>query len=265
MQEASQTIGLPVVPAVKRVPEEWPAGPFLPVLIDSEIHVWRVELDNDWPVNLDQALADIDRTQAARFRFAVDRERFLAARASLRTILGRYLEFAPDALQFDLGAHGKPSLAKAQNSFELSFNLTHSHELALIAITMGREIGVDVELMRADFAGDEIAERFFSQAEITQLKSVTPESRLAAFFNCWTRKEAYIKARGEGLSFPLDQFDVSLEPDSPPALLGNRRDAHEVSRWSFEELSPADGYAAALTVEGNFSRLLLWDFPGSAI
>src|SRR5438046_3004225 len=260
MQEASQTIGLPVVPAVKRVPEEWPAGPFLPVLIDSEIHVWRVDLDNDWPVNLDQALAETDRTQAARFRFAVDRERFLAARASLRTILGRYLEFAPDALQFDLGAHGKPSLAKAQNSFDLNFNLTHSHELALIAITMGRAIGVDVEFMRADFAGDEIAERFFSQAEITQLKSVTPESRLAAFFNCWTRKEAYIKARGEGLSFPLDQFDVSLVPDSRAALLGNRLDSAETSRWILKEISPRPNYAAAIAFEKGCERVRLWSF-----
>ena len=260
MQKASQTIGLPVVPAVKRVPEEWPAGPFLPVLIDSEIHVWRVDLDNDWPVDLDQALAETDRTQAARFRFAVDRERFLAARASLRTILGRYLEFAPDALQFDLGAHGKPSLAKAQNSFDLNFNLTHSHELALIAITMGREIGVDVEFMRADFAGDEIAERFFSQAEITQLKSVTPESRLAAFFNCWTRKEAYIKARGEGLSFPLDQFDVSLEPGSRAALLGNRLDPAETSRWILKEISPAPNYAAAIAFEKGCEFVRLWSF-----
>ena len=101
--------------------------------------------------------------------------------------------------------------------------------------------------------------------DLTQFcKAIAAEQKTEAFFNCWTRKEAYIKARGEGLSFPLDQFDVSFAPDARPALVGNRLDANEVSRWSFEELAPADGYAAALTVEGNSSRLLLWDFPGKA-
>jgi 4'-phosphopantetheinyl transferase len=165
-------------------------------------------------------------------------------------------------LKFELNPFGKPHLTGGQDQLGLRFNLSHSHDMALLAVARNRDVGVDVEFRRADFATDEIAQRFFSRSERNQLGAIAPEQKTEAFFNCWTRKEAYIKARGEGLSFPLDQFDVAFAPDAVPALLGNRRDGTEVSRWSFEELSPADGYAAALTVEGNFSRLLLWDFPG---
>ncbi|MFS8087118.1 MAG: 4'-phosphopantetheinyl transferase family protein [Acidobacteriota bacterium] len=253
-------------PSAQALPRQsWQAGPVSPVLWPNEVHVWRARLDAPRSKDFELSLSDDDRERAARFRFEGDRHRFIMARASLRAVLARYLKTSAARLQFDLGPFGKPALAPRQNTLDLRFNLSHSHQLALIAITRGRELGVDVEFMRADFASDEVAEHFFSPAEVKQLVRLPAEIKTRSFFNCWTRKEAYIKARGEGLSHPLDQFDVSFTLDAPAALLDSRIDPAEVSRWSFEDLSPHPAYAAALTVEGNFSRLLLWDFQGSTI
>ena len=242
----------------------WRRGPATPVIWPNEVHVWRIYLKSPGLCDNREILSTDERVRASHFRFHTDSDRFIAARSSLRTILARYLRTPPAGLTFGLNAFGKPYLTGGQDELGLRFNLSHSHDMALLAVARNRDVGVDIEFRRADFATDEIAERFFSRSERNQLRAIAGEQKTEAFFNCWTRKEAYIKARGEGLSFPLDQFDVAFAPDVPPALLGNRRDASEVSRWSFEELSPADGYAAALTVEGNFSRLLLWDFPGRA-
>lgn len=253
-------------PSARPLPRQsWQKGPDSPVLWPNEVHVWRARLDGAWPKSFELSLSQDDRERATRFKFEGDRQRFIMARASLRTILARYLKSNAAGLQFDLGSFGKPSLAPVGNLLDLRFNLSHSHQLALIAITRGREVGVDVEFMRADFASDEVAAHFFSPAEVNQLTRMPAEMKTRGFFNCWTRKEAYIKARGEGLSHPLDLFDVSFAPDAPAALLDSRVDKAEVSRWSFEDLSPHPAYAAALTVEGNFSRLMLWDFHGSTI
>jgi 4'-phosphopantetheinyl transferase len=242
----------------------WRRGPAAPVIWPNEVHVWKIYLKEPGLCDNRNILSNDEKIRASRFRFHTDGDRFIAARSSLRTILARYLRTQPGELEFGLNPFGKPYLAGGQDQLGLRFNLSHSHDMALLAVARNRDVGVDIELCRADFATDEVAQRFFSRSELKQLASIAQEQKTEAFFNCWTRKEAYIKARGEGLSFPLDQFDVSFAPDARPALLGNRRDATEASRWSFEELSPADGYAAALTVEGNFSRLLLWDFSGSA-
>lgn len=242
----------------------WRRGPATPVIWPNEVHVWKIYLKSPGLCDKREILSVDERVRASRFRFHTDSDRFIAARSSLRIILARYLQIQPAGLKFGQNAFGKPHLAGGQDQLGLRFNISHSHDMALLAVARNRDVGVDVEFRRPDFATDEIAQRFFSRLERNQLAAIAAEQKTEAFFNCWTRKEAYIKARGVGLSFPLDQFDVSFAPDAPPALLGNRRDATEVSRWSFEELSPADGYAAALTVEGNFSRLLLWDFPGRA-
>jgi 4'-phosphopantetheinyl transferase len=242
----------------------WRRGPAAPVIWPNEVHVWKIHLKSPGLCDNREILSTDERIRASRFRFHTDSDRFIAARSSLRTILSRYLRTQPAELKFGLNPFGKPHLTGGQDKLGLRFNLSHSHDMALLAVARNRDVGVDVEFRRADFATDEVAQRFFSRSERNQLGAIAPEQKTEAFFNCWTRKEAYIKARGEGVSFPLDQFDVSFAPDAPPALLGNRRDPAEVSRWSFEELAPADGYAAALTVEGNFSRLLLWEFPGRA-
>jgi 4'-phosphopantetheinyl transferase len=132
----------------------------------------------------------------------------------------------------------------------LRFNLSHSQDLALYAVTSNREVGVDLEYIQRDFDTRQIAERFFSTREIAALHALPANLQTESFFRCWTRKEAYVKARGEGLSLPLEQFDVSLSPDDPAALLNVAGNPAEVSRWSLRELTPAPGYMAAIAVEG---------------
>jgi 4'-phosphopantetheinyl transferase len=237
----------------------WMPGTEAPVIWPNELHVWRVRLDLPWSWTLDEALSLEDRTRADRFRFESDRRKFCVARASLRLILARYLKIKPNLLEIETGDYGKPYLVDRKASQGLRFNLSHSHELALIAIARDREIGVDVEYVRPNFVTDEIAGHFFSTAEAEELRALPFAQKAESFFRCWTRKEAYIKARGEGLHCALDQFDVSLAPDSPAALLNSRIDSEEPSRWSFQDLFPQPGYAATVAVERGFSQLGLWD------
>lgn len=185
--------------------------------------------------------------------------RFIVARAGLRVILGRYLKADPSEIQFSYSSYGKPQLSGAHSDSVLKFNLAHSHDLAVYALALKRELGVDVEHMRPEVAGDEIAQRFFADAEVDQLRAVSAERRMEAFFNCWTRKEAYIKALGEGLTFPLGDFVVSMVPGEPACLLNVRDAPHEATRWSLQELNVAEGYVAAVAVEGHGWRLKLWD------
>jgi 4'-phosphopantetheinyl transferase len=240
--------------------QTWRQGPKDPAIWQNEVHVWRTRLDLDWSWTMDEALTLEDRARADRFRFESDRRRFCVARASMRIVLARYLKLKPSRLQIELGDYGKPFFADAKASQGLRFNLSHSNQIALMAVTRDREVGIDVEYMRHDFATNEVADHFFSPAEVQQFRSTPSEMKTQSFFNGWTRKEAYIKARGEGLSCPLDQFDVSIRPDERPMLLNSRVDPDDVSRWAFQNLHAGEGYAAALAVEGQYSRLVLWDF-----
>ena len=228
----------------------------------DEVHVWRATLDQA-PSQIQsflQSLAADERARAERFYFDGDREHFIVARGVLRAILGRTLNRVPESLSFCYGSHGKPALAGESDGATIRFNVSHSHGVALYAVTRGREVGVDLEHIRFDLAVAEIAERFFSRREIAMLRTLPTELQCQAFFHCWTRKEAYIKARGEGLSLPLDQFDVSLIPGEPAALLGTQQDPSEASRWSVQELFPAPGYAAALAVAAHGLRLTCWQW-----
>ncbi len=244
--------------------QSWQRAPVSPEISPNGLHIWRVSLEVPWSWNFDEALSLDDRMRADRFRFESDRRRFCVARASLRLILGRYLKAKPGRLQFDFGDYGKPFLAERKTSQGIRFNLSHSHRLALIAIARDREVGVDIEFMRPNFVTDEVVKHFFSRAEVEAFTSVSPAFKTQSFFNCWTRKEAYIKARGEGLSCSLDEFDVSLAPGAPAALLNSRLDSKETSRWRLQDLFPAPGYAATVAVEGGFSQLALWDFDQDA-
>ena len=231
----------------------------------DEVHVWRATLDQT-PSQIQSCfhhLAADELARAERFYFDRDREHFVVARGVLRVILGRTLNRAPESLSFCYGSHGKPALAGELDRDAIHFSVSHSNGVALYAVTRGREVGVDLEHIRTDLAVAEIAERFFSRREITTLRTLPPELQCQAFFHCWTRKEAYIKARGEGLSLPLDQFDVSLLPGEPAAVLGTRQDPSEASRWSLLELDPAPGYAAALAVEAHGLRLACWQWQQS--
>lgn len=242
----------------------WRPPPETLMLGSDEVHVWRACLDRDtsYVQSLRQILSADEQARARRSYFEKDRKHFIVARGLLRIILSRYLDMEPSQLHFCYNPNGKPSLGITSDEETLNFNVSHSCGLALYAVTRGREVGIDLERIRADFACEQIAERFFSSQENAMLRAL-PAKRVKhkAFFNCWTRKEAYIKARGEGLSLPLDQFDVSLAPGGPAMLLNTREDPQEVSRWSLQELIPAPGFVATLAVEGHGWRLACWKWP----
>ena len=229
----------------------------------DEIHVWWAALD--LPASrvqqLRQTLAPDELERAERFYSQQVRARFIVARGLLRAILSRYLGMEPGRLRFCYNAYGKPALATTTGNHPLRFNVSHACGLALYAIAYGRAIGIDLERIRADFTGEQIAEQFFSPRENATLRALPASQRREAFFTCWTRKEAYIKARGEGLSLPLDQFDVALAPGEPARLLQIRGKPHEPARWSFKELLPGAGYVATLVVEGGCGRLACWRWP----
>ena len=245
---------------------EW-CLPSMPLILpDNEVHVWRASLDQLPPtIESFRDILDADeRARADSFHFQSDREHFIAAHGVLRIILGAYLNRLPSCLSFQRSSYGKPALIPDPFSDVIRFNLSHSHGMALYAIARSREVGIDLEFIRCGVHEDQIAERFFSSREIATLRMFPAALRNHAFFLCWTRKEAYIKARGEGLSLPLDQFDVSLTPGEPAELLGTRPDAPEVDRWSLTDLSfGLSGYAAALAVEGDAPSLALWQWPSS--
>ena len=221
-------------------------------LPENEVHVWRAALDLPaGPLQeLRAALSTDEQTKATRFHFEKDRHHYTAARGTLRNLLGRYLEVEPGKLRFSYNPYGKPELLLDSGENYLRFNLAHSHGLALFAFTRVRQIGIDLEWIRPGFATEEIAERFFSPAEVTVLRSLPKEARPRAFFNCWTRKEAFIKARGVGLSLQLARFTVTLAPGEPAALLNAADDPQASRRWALRELEVPEGYTAALAVEG---------------
>ncbi len=243
----------------------WDSPPETLSLGRTEVHVWRALLGQASPVvqDLRAVLSEDELARAERFRYRRDKVHFMVARGLLRTLLGRYLGLTPSKLMFCYSAHGQPVLDEAHHRNGLCFNVSHSHGLALYAVTHGRRIGVDVERIRADFATEEIAERFFSANEYARIKGLPSHLRSEAFFNCWTRKEAYVKAIGRGLSLPLGQFDVSLAPGEPVALLKVEDAPEEVSRWFLRELIPVPGYKGALVVEGHGWKLSTWE--GSAL
>ncbi|HEY1402610.1 MAG TPA: 4'-phosphopantetheinyl transferase superfamily protein [Pyrinomonadaceae bacterium] len=243
--------------------DEWLSPPGSHLLLETgEVHVWRAHLHEE-PEQLAVSrsiLAPDEREKADRFYFERDRVRFIVARSALRRILSRYLNISPAHIVFSYNQYGKPDLSAAAGEPRLRFNVSHSHERALYAIARGGEVGVDIEFVREDFASLEIAERFFSPREIEMLRRLPEQLRTGAFFNCWTRKEAYIKALGEGLSHPLDKFAVSLAPGEPAALLSHDDHPLEPARWSWVELLSGEGYAAALAFEGELRRLRRWQF-----
>lgn len=230
----------------------------------DEVHVWRAGLDIPAAqlAGLRETLAGDEVTRAERFFFERDRAHFVAARGMLRALLSRYVGMAPHDLHFAYGARGKPALINQAGQLDVRFNLAHSHGRALYAIATGREVGVDLEYIRADVAGEQIAQRFFAPQEYAALQMLPASERQRAFFACWTRKEAYIKARGDGLAHALDQFAVSMTPDPAVTLTATGVAAQEVARWSLHGLGVAVDYAAALAVEGHEWQLRCWDWDG---
>ncbi len=240
-------------------------------LSEHEVHVWQASLNASSSLiqHLQQFLTEDEVARASHFAFERDRQHFIVAHGVLRAILSRYLCVDPGDLRFDANAYGKPSLDQPRGEPRLHFNLAHSHELALYAFSYAREVGIDVEYLRAGFDFEELATYSFSPYEQSILRALPAPAKQEAFFRCWTRKEAYMKAKGKGLSIPLDLFDVSLGPGEPPALIHSREDPQEMVRWSFRDLDPCSGYASALVVEGSTWDLNCWlwqegyFFPGT--
>lgn len=240
----------------------WLSPPRDLALPERAVHIWRMSLEPGEPVvqRLQRTLSEDELSRAARFHFERDRRHYIVARGVLRNILAGYLGTDPARLRFAYTSYGKPSLVAAPGLDALNFNVSHSHTMALFAVARDRELGVDIEYIRTNFEAVEIAERFFSADERAVLRTVPDTMKFEGFFNCWTRKEAYIKALGEGLSHPLDTFDVTLAPGEPARLLSTRSDPQDVERWSMHELLPGAGYKAALVVAGSDVKVDCWQW-----
>jgi 4'-phosphopantetheinyl transferase len=238
----------------------WNSPPGDLKLARGEVHAWRasVDLAESQIAAMAETLSVDEQNRAGKFYFERDRCSFIVTRGILRTLLGRYLDQSPSRLRFCYGPQGKPALTQDSGADTLRFNLSHSHGMALFALARDREVGVDLERIRPGLASEEIAERFFSPREVFMLRKVPLEMRVEAFFNCWTRKEAYVKATGKGLSLPLDEFVVSLAPGEPAALLETITDYREASRWCLRSLAPRPGYVGALAVTGDCPALKCW-------
>ena len=220
----------------------------------GDIHLWRIRLDTT-PAGvtaLGQTLSAGERARASRLREDSARRQFIAGRGTLRAVLGRYLNCAPGNVEFCYGPQQKPFLAEQETG--LQFNMSHSHGLALVAVTRRQKIGVDVEFIRLLPGAARMARQFFSAQEQLFLRPLLPEEWTAAFFKGWTRKEAYLKACGDGLTRPLAEIEVTLAPGQPARLL-NAGPGAPPGDWSLRALVPAPGFAAALAVEGDIRRV----------
>jgi 4'-phosphopantetheinyl transferase len=238
----------------------WKAAPGGLTLVEGDVHVFCASLDVT-PGRLEelvQALSDDEWQRAARFRLQRDRQRFLAGRGTLREVLGTLLKVKPASLVFSYGEFGKPQIAVPVAAHSLRFSVAHSEAVALCA-TSKQELGVDLERIRAMDDAEQIASRFFSPREERSLLALPAEQRLEAFFNCWTRKEAYLKAAGLGLSDCLDQIEVSLVPGEVAEPL---RVPNDSRRWFLHSLFPPTGFVAALAVQQEALRVNTWEWNG---
>ncbi|MFO0950317.1 MAG: 4'-phosphopantetheinyl transferase superfamily protein [Isosphaeraceae bacterium] len=226
------------------------------------VHVWRIRLDlpEELLAQIEAVLAPDELARADRFKRPGVRSRFVAGRGSLRNILGAQVCHDPAALVFRYGLHGKPSLAVPDGT-GLEFNLTHSGDLALCALTIGRAMGVDVEQLRPMTEAERIIDRYFTEREQAAFLRHGPDDRPSAFFRGWTRKEAFLKVTGDGLTRPLDSFEVDLDDRPTGLLLRVGDDPDAASRWSLVDINAGPGYIAALAVEGPLDRLTVDDWP----
>lgn len=235
-------------------------------LSNPDVHIWHASLEQ--PGEAVQALraflSEDELKRAERFHYDLHRGHFIAGRGILRHLLSLYTGIEPGQLQLEYTRNGKPFLPGMDGASGIRFNLSHSGGMAVYAFTRGREVGIDIEHQRPIDDMDRIAERNFSAREYTTLRNLPEGEQLEAFYLCWTRKEAFIKAIAEGISFPLQQFDVTLIPGEPARLLSVDGSSEIARRWSMHNLTIAKGYAAALVIEGSDCtlRLHMWEYSG---
>jgi 4'-phosphopantetheinyl transferase len=227
------------------------------VLPEGEIHIWRANLALETAVldRLRAVLSPDEQSRAARFHFARDRDHFIACRGALRMLLGAYLNISPDALEFCYGIHGKPALRVDDSQLSTRFNISHADGLAVLAFARGREVGIDLEPISAEFPGEEIAARYFSARELAELRALPLAQRAEGFSLCWTRKEAYAKALGLGLQIKLNSFSVSLTPGQPEEL-----QSEDSRRWILRSFRPASHFVAAVVSDGPECEMRYWDW-----
>jgi 4'-phosphopantetheinyl transferase len=233
-------------------------------LASDEVHSWCASLDvpPETCARLYATLTPDERSRSARFQFVRDQQRFIAAHGVLRDLLARYLLTQPGRVKFVHNAFGKPEVSPEFGN-KLRFNLSHSGGLALIAIAIASNVGVDVEYIRARSDCADVARHFFSAAEVDYLTALPSHQYAEAFFNCWTKKEAYLKACGQGLAVPLNSFSVPFTVDfahTPVDLYVASKEIVPANRWSLYALRPAPGYAGALAIEGSGWRLSEWQW-----
>jgi 4'-phosphopantetheinyl transferase len=240
---------------------DWLSPQMHPRLTRQDVHVWRASLSSDPQVfrRLESTLSGSERERAQRFVLERDRNSFTVARGILRHLLGEYLRCPPRTIEFSYGSNGKPELVSGRWRLPVRFNLSHSHGVVLFAIALDRRVGIDLELVRTEAAGKDIAARYFSAQETNELRGLPTEQQAEGFFLCWTRKEAYIKAKGGGLQIPLNSFHVSLSPGQPVTL-----SADDEAVWSIESFVPQKDYphthVAALVVEGKNHSTRFFDW-----
>lgn len=237
----------------------WLPGERNPRTTPDEVHVWRFRVDGT-PAETERlrALLDPDELRRAdRYHFRRDRDRFIVARAWLRILLGRYVSASAATLRFRYTPMGKPELIGTSNEAVPCFSVSHSDGMGVIAVG-SRRVGVDIERNRPVESPDSFLGTL-APGEVAALRALPAQLRQEAFFACWTRKEAWLKARGDGLQFGLHRFEVSVDLDSPPALLWVEDAPAEVSRWALRRLDVAPGYGGALAVEGSGWQLRCWD------
>jgi 4'-phosphopantetheinyl transferase len=231
-------------------------------LNDQQVHVWLVDVKQTKPCQeeLAQTLAGEELQKGARFYRLEDRERFFAVRGTLRLILAGYLKTAPQQLRFVYGEHGKPVLEKSlpQN---VRFNVSHSQNLALFAVALNCEVGVDIEAIRSDFDVESIALRYFTSQESAMICAAPADSKHEAFFRCWTLKEAFAKACGLGLAAIFEQAEISPAGHLSEKFAGLQSERERPSRWSIQELPILGGYKAALAFEGKQKAVQCWQWP----
>ena len=214
-----------------------------------EIVMSRLNSDAESVGELHGCLSDEERQRASRFAFDLDRRRFIVARARLRQLLAARLDLQPGSVELRYGARGKPALARRGTAPDLRFNVSHADDIAVYAFSIGREIGIDIEAVREMKCADEITAKCFSKREREMYFSLDPRDRAEGFFNCWTRKEAFIKALGDGFYHALDRFDVSLTPGEPARILRMDDTPGDDCGWRLDSFCPAPGYVAAVVTE----------------
>lgn len=240
------------------LPKEWQAPLSEVVLSHDEVHVWAIRISefSSFAASLELLLSPEEHIRYEQFyRYPEDRLRYVISHGMARVLLGQYLVIAPSQVPISYLPYGKPVLQRLSQAGRLEFNISHSADLVLLAAAREYAVGIDVEYCWADPGWQKVAETFFAHGELLALQTLPHSKRLAAFFTCWTRKEAYCKARGFGLQVPLDQYEVSVDPDQPALLLQDKWDPDASANWTLTSLNAGTDYVAALAVRTRGKRV----------